>query len=38
MLFGMGAQGERLKATMNHAAKAYAVAQAKPIFQQAYRI
>lgn len=34
VLFGMGAQGEQLKATMNHAAES-AVAQAKPIFKQA---
>lgn len=33
-LIGMGAQGEQLKATMNHAAES-AVAQAKPIFKQA---
>jgi len=33
-VFGMGAQGEQLKATMNHAAET-AVAQAKPIFKQA---
>jgi hypothetical protein len=33
-LLGMGAQGDQLKATMNHAAEA-AVAQAKPIFKQA---
>jgi uncharacterized protein DUF4197 len=34
VLFGMGAQGEQLKATMNHAAES-AVGQAKPIFKQA---
>jgi hypothetical protein len=33
-MIGMGAQGEQLKATMNHAAE-NAVAQAKPIFKQA---
>jgi hypothetical protein len=33
-MLGMGAQGEQLKATMNHAAET-AVAQAKPIFRQA---
>jgi hypothetical protein len=33
-LLGMGAQGDQLKATMNHAAES-AVAQAKPIFKQA---
>jgi hypothetical protein len=33
-LLGMGAQGDQLKAAMNHAAEA-AVAQAKPIFKQA---
>jgi hypothetical protein len=33
-MIGMGAQGEQLKATMNHAAEA-SVAQAKPVFKQA---
>ena len=33
-LLGMGAQGDQLRATMNHAAEA-AVAEAKPIFKQA---
>jgi hypothetical protein len=33
-MVGMGAQGDQLKATMNHAAES-AVAQAKPIFKQA---
>jgi hypothetical protein len=33
-MIGMGAQGEQLKITMNHAAEA-AVAQAKPVFKQA---
>jgi hypothetical protein len=33
-MLGMGAQGEQLKATMNHAAE-NAVAQAKPVFKQA---
>jgi hypothetical protein len=33
-MVGMGAQGDQLKATLNHAAEA-AVAQAKPIFKQA---
>ncbi len=33
-MLGMGAQGDELKATMNHAAES-AVAQAKPVFKQA---
>jgi Protein of unknown function (DUF4197) len=33
-MIGMGAQGEQLKATMNHAAET-AVARAKPVFRQA---
>jgi hypothetical protein len=33
-MIGMGAQGEQLKATMNHAAET-AVAEAKPVFKQA---
>ncbi len=33
-MLGMGAQGDQLKATMNHAAES-AVAQARPIFKQA---
>jgi hypothetical protein len=33
-LLGLGAQGDQLKATLNHAAES-AVAQAKPIFKQA---
>jgi hypothetical protein len=33
-MLGMGAQGDQLKATLNHAAES-AVAQAKPIFKQA---
>ncbi len=35
-MFGMGAQGEQLKATMNDAAET-AVAQAKPVFKRALR-